>query len=246
MKIILYLPIIITKNNNNEINSFYNVCRHRGCKLVNQDKNSSAITCRYHKWIYSLEGELMGIPHYKPEKEVLDKKDFSLFPIKTSVKNNLIFANLDNNYTETLEETYQDAFTILDDYPLKNCKIVKTKKYMVNSNWKLLIDNFIEYYHLPGVHPRLVKNSGINEHICTQGNGKYIGFKTKPLTSSGEPIDIEEMKPITGLDSKYHNTSTFQILFPNHIFYVLVQPISPTKSIEYTTLMVDKDIKNND
>ena len=74
-----------------------------------------------------------------------------------------------------------NAFKLLNEYPLKKCKIVKSKEYRVKANWKLLIDNFIEYYHLPAVHPELVKGSGMDEHICTQESGDYISFKTDPI-----------------------------------------------------------------
>jgi len=240
------IPIIITKNSSNKIQTFHNVCRHRGCKLVDKDKKASVIACPYHKWTYTLDGDLRGTPLYKPEKSVFHKKDYPLFPIKTEIRNNIIFGNLDKSSQE-LDSSFKNAFKILDDYPLKNCKIVRTKEYKVNANWKLLIDNFIEYYHLPAVHPKLVKNSGMSEHVCTQEDGMYIGFKTDPLTSSGLPIDVEKAPAFKNLPIKNAQTAHFQalfpnmfyFLFPNHLFSIIVDPVSPTQSIEKAVLMVE-------
>jgi choline monooxygenase len=243
------IPIIITSNKNGEIKGFYNVCRHRGCELVKKSHRRPVIMCPYHRWTYTLDGDLKGVPLYKPDKEVFDKKDYSLYPIKTEVRNNIIFANLDNNMETNVNDYYKDAFKILDNYPLKKCKIVKEKTYNINANWKLLIDNFIEYYHLPGVHPKLVKNSGMDEHVCTQEEGMYVGFKTDPLTSSGEVIDVNTNKKFTGILKEDENAAHFQMLFPNifyflfpnHLFSVIIEPVSPTKSIEKAVLMVEDD-----
>jgi len=241
------IPIIITKSKNNQIKSYYNICRHRGCKLVDNNKSSSVIVCPYHKWTYSLNGDLIGTPLYKPSKDIFNKKNYSLFPIKTEIQNNIIFGNLDKSNDTTAKEYYKDCFNILDDYPLDKCTIVKETQYNINCNWKLLIDNFIEYYHLPAVHPKLVKNSGMNDHKCTQGDGMYIGFKTDPLTSSGEIIDIENATSFSNLSNSNKHVAHFQMLFPNmfyflfpnHIFSIIIQPISPTKSIEKAVLMVE-------
>ena len=241
------IPIILTKDNTNKISAYYNVCRHRGCKLVQENSSSKVMACPYHKWTYSLSGNLIGTPRYKPDKDVFNKKDYSLFPINIDIVNNIIFAKLDNCMGIDSEKYYGDAFDILNDYPLNKCKIVKTKTYEIDANWKLLIDNFIEYYHLPAVHPGLVTNSGMEEHVCTQGEGKYIGFKTDPLTSSGKAIDVERSVPFAELHEKYRKAAHFQMLypnmfyflFPNHMFSVIVTPVSPTKSIEKATLFVN-------
>ena len=240
-------PIILTKHKST-VNGFYNVCRHRGCRLVDSQKKGTVMTCPYHSWTYSLDGDLRGTPLFNPPTEVFNKKHYSLFPVQTEIYKNMIFANLSKKTLPSVKEYYGDAFKILDDYPLEKCEIVKEKEYEIDANWKLLIDNFIEYYHLKSVHPKLVKNSGMNEHECTQGDGKYIGFKTDPLTSSGSPLDIEKASHFSALSSKNLKAAHFQMLyptmfyflFPNHLFSIIVEPKTPTTSIEKAVLMVQK------
>ena len=118
-----------------------------------------------------------------------------------------------------------------------------------------MVDNFIEYYHLPAVHPELVKGSGMDEHQCTQKKGKYIGFKTDPLTEAGLPIDVSK-KPVFSTLNGYSKVSKetsnanaahfhalfpnmFYFLFPNHIFSIIVTPVSPMESIEKAVLMIE-------
>jgi choline monooxygenase len=253
-KKIIDIPIIISNINNN-FKGYYNVCRHRGCKLLDKDKYSKSgiLSCPYHNWSYdtSKEGKLMKC--YLYDNKDIDINDYSLYPIKLGIHNNLLFCNLSpNNEIVDLEKYYGYAFKELDNYPLykkDTYKIVKKGYYDINANWKLLIDNFIEYYHLPKVHPKLVRNSKMESHICTQGNGHYIGFKTEPLTSSGLPIDVEKSPLFWGLNESYRNRATFHslfpnmfyFLFPNHMFIVIVNPISPTKSREEAILITDKN-----
>ena len=63
------IPLIITKDKEQNIRGFYNVCRHRGSMLVSEHKNSSRIVCPYHKWTYGLDGQLLGTPMCKIDKE---------------------------------------------------------------------------------------------------------------------------------------------------------------------------------
>ena len=73
------------KNKSGNIKGFHNVCRHRGCKLVDKSKNSKVISCPYHKWSYKLDGDLIGTPLYTPSKREFDKSKFSLFPINIEI-----------------------------------------------------------------------------------------------------------------------------------------------------------------
>ena len=86
----------------------------------------------------------------------------------------------------------------------------------------------------------------MDEHICTQEEGMYIGFKTDPLTSSGLAIDVERKPAFKNLSEKNKKAAhfqalfpnTFYFLFPNHLFSIIVDPISPTQSIERAFLIV--------
>jgi len=244
-------PIILTKDKDDKIRGFYNVCRHRGCKLVKENQRKNVILCPYHKWSYKLNGDLMKTPKYEPEKEDFDKKDFGLLPVDIDIFKNIIFANPDGNLKSTKSiDFYSGAYKDISDYPLEDCVIMNTKQYHVKCNWKLLVDNFIEYYHLPSVHPELTTVSGVDDHRCNQKEGKYIGFVTDPLTKSGTPLDYDYLPPMPGIKEKNKKIAIFHalfpnqfyFLFPNHIFSIILQPISPTYTIEHAVLMGHKDI----
>ncbi len=243
------IPIILTKDKSNKILGYYNVCRHRGCKLVTDAKNAKAITCPYHYWSYSLNGNLLTTPSFKPRTKDFHKANYSLFPINISICNNIIFGNLNTHNPSCITKDFGNFFDLLKHYPLDKCSIVKTHKYYINCNWKLLIDNFIEYYHLPAVHKELVKVSTMHGHKCTQKDGLYISFKTDPLGQSDFPIDPNKSPPFKNLPIENRNLAHFGMLFPNmfiflfpnHMFSVIIEPINSTESIEHAILLTESD-----
>ena len=246
-------PIIITKDKNNKLKAFYNVCRHRGCKLINENKKTNLMVCPYHCWSYKLNGDLFKTPKYEPKpEENFCKSDYNLIPIPVQTFKNIITVNPNGNLSD-VKDYYGGAYLDIKDYPLEDCRIIHSKKYKVNCNWKLLVDNFIEYYHLPSVHPSLTTVSGVNDHKCTQKGGKYIGFITDPLTKSGTPLDPGYIPNMPNIKKENANMSIFHalfpnqfyFLFPNHIFSIILQPISENYTIEHAVLMGHKDYINS-
>jgi len=147
-------PVIIFKNDENNIVGFHNVCRHRGGPLkINNSGSKSVLQCEYHGWTYKLDGELRGMPRFN-RVELFDKSEYCLAPVKTEVWEGLIFINLND---ETLP-VYNDLSKIPSEISptnLKDKKFYKTIEYNVKCNWKIYIDNYLEGYHLPYVHPEL-------------------------------------------------------------------------------------------
>src|SRR6266446_8845874 len=70
--------LIVVRDRNGEVRGFYNVCRHRGTRLCEeQSGHASAIQCPYHAWTYGLDGRLIGSPHMD-EVPGFDRSDYSL------------------------------------------------------------------------------------------------------------------------------------------------------------------------
>ncbi len=239
------VEVFITKTKQGEIKTFYNTCRHRASRLIKNDCNKKAIICPYHLWKYSLDGKLLSTPRFNCPN--FNKEENGLYEIKTSAFRNIICINFDNNCGDIYEH-FGDVTDDIKNYPLEDCKIVRYKRYEINANWKTLQDNFLEYYHLPSIHPILVKSSGMNQHSYTSRGkkGKYIGYKTDPITNCNAPIEPKYMDIFPNLTDYEKQMAHFQTLFPNmfyfllpnHFFSIIIEPISETKTIEHATLLV--------
>ena len=187
-------PIFVVRDRQGSLRAFYNVCRHRGSQLVAGDGKHEVIRCPYHAWGYSLDGKLLGTPYFKgldvPEAErrfydtsevkEFCKEDYGLLPVRVEAWGCFVFVNLDPRRgpwpsgwatcpSATLAIRWQSSAGQAPGFEIK-------------ANWKLIAENFMEYYHLPWVHPELTTVSGVNEHHRQQGPGMYTGMCTSPLT----------------------------------------------------------------
>jgi choline monooxygenase len=262
-------PIIITRNKKGELKAFKNVCRHRGNILCSKSGRYPTLMCRYHRWAYDLDGELVATPLFSQSDseavkksfdtshvQKFDKKQFGLFPVRMQTLGHLIFVNVSKTAPE-LNEYLGDIPDQLSEYlpALSNTAetvVVRSRTVPAAANWKLLIENFIEYYHLPSVHPSLVQVSGMDEHVRLQGRGCYVGLGTDPLTPANTPLDPYYIPhfPTLPENSRNHKKAIFHAIFPNIFYFCLPHSMftvictpdrdDPTKSVEYAEMAVTK------
>jgi choline monooxygenase len=145
-------PVIVVRGKGGELRAFYNVCRHRGGPLALKDGRSDMLQCKYHGWTYRLDGMLRGVPHFD-RVELFDKKDYGLIPVGVGVWEGLVFVSLAANPTP-LEACF-DGVARRVGWSLRDLKFARRVDYEVRCNWKVYVDNYLEAYHVPHVHPEL-------------------------------------------------------------------------------------------
>ena len=256
--------ILVIRSKENKLEAFYNVCRHRGTKLLNESCNMKSIRCPYHAWVYSLDGKCIGTTMFKNEKNTdsktikscgdsFDKKDYSLYPISVRCWGFLIFVNLSmRTSNEVSEEEVTAGFKEwLGDLPQKfqshildKWTISKEKNYDVASNYKLIEENFMEYYHLPFVHPELSNVSRVEDHHRCQGKGMYTGMLTTPVSRDVDSVWLN-LPAVQGLDKQHLEVAYHICIFPNvtitilanHSFCMITDPIRANKTRERTFIL---------
>ena len=147
--------IVITRNNENEISAFYNVCQHRGNKIVTLESGSfSKVSCPYHGWTYGLDGTLEHVTDRELFKEGVPCEEKSLKPVKVSVWAGLVFINMDEN-SSSLETFLGPIVDQLKPYKFEKMNLVKHQTVsLLETNWKTVRDNFLEQYHVDFIHPQ--------------------------------------------------------------------------------------------
>ena len=147
--------IVITRNDENEISAFYNVCQHRGNKIVTLESGSfSKVSCPYHGWTYGLDWTLEHVPDRELFKEGVPCDKKSLKPVKVSVWAGLVFINMDEN-SSSLETFLGPIVDQLKPYKFEKMNLVKHQTVsLLETNWKTVRDNFLEQYHVDFIHPQ--------------------------------------------------------------------------------------------
>jgi len=148
-------PLLIVRNTagEGEIKGFYNVCKHRAGPPAQGCGERKVFRCGYHGWTYSLDGELLNAPECEGLQD-FRKSDFGLTPVRTERWAGLIFVNLDPQAAPLLA-SLGDLPQQAARFGLDRMRLHERRVYEMECNWKTYIDNYLEGYHLPSVHPSL-------------------------------------------------------------------------------------------
>jgi len=256
---------IVVRGQDGVLRAFENVCRHRGSRLLEPGRCRLAkhIKCPYHSWAYALDGRLLGTPLFTADSEVpvdqrgifdmedvrdFDKADYGLLPLPVEAWGPLVLLSFEPD-PPALADQLGDLPRRLAGYGLDRFELQRHKRYEIGANYKLIAENFMEYYHLPWVHPSLVKVSPMKAHYRWQGHGMYTGMCTSPIAADTEDGGWLGLPAIDGLNESDAVSARFAWVFPNvalnvlpnHIFVMLTRPEAPGTTVEDTYLLADPD-----
>lgn len=159
-------PVLVVRGKDGRLRSFFNVCRHRGGPLMMHDGNCTMLQCKYHGWTYHLDGSLRGVPRWD-RVDLFDKKDYGLIPVAMEVWQDIIWVCLDEPDVSlsALVEGIEKRVSSGERNLLTELKFYKRTQYDIQCNWKAYVDNYLEGYHLPHVHPELCDLLDIQKYV---------------------------------------------------------------------------------
>ncbi len=238
--------VLITRDHDGVLRGFVNSCRHRGTELAADDCTvSRMIRCPYHRWGYSLDGSLVATPLFdEVPRPGFDPAELALLPVRVESWGLNVFACLDDD-TPSLAEWLGDLPERMAGYGFDDWVVHEKCTFDVAANWKLITENFQEYYHLGWVHPELARVSRVRDHYRYQGPGLYCGQTTTPV-SSDERGDWMVLPPAPGLGESDSVSGRFVAVFPNltlavlpgHAFVMRLEPLSVGLTREHCTLLL--------
>ena len=226
--------IVITRTTEGVLNAFYNVCQHRGHELVSGSGSTRLLVCPYHAWSYDLDGKLRNAPN-TAEMVDFDKCAFSLKSVQVEEFCGFVFVNLDPDALPFREQA-GDLEAELRHYcpSIDNMVYAYRHSYDVSSNWKVLIDNFLECYHCGVAHKDFVNLVDMKTYQ-SQTSGIYSSH-----TSQGASVNSSAFKFEKG-DVEFGYAAWF--VWPNLTIWVYpgeanvsalqIIPSGPDRTIEH-------------
>ena len=151
--------LLVVRGKDEQIRGFYNVCRHRGSRICDDEEGFARthLRCPYHAWGYALDGALRTTPMIG--RDEIDRENTSLWPVHTDVWEGFVFVNLSREEPRPLVEhlaDQQDEPLRLARFGLADLRIGHITTNEVQANWKIVLENYNECLHCPTIHPELV------------------------------------------------------------------------------------------
>jgi glycine betaine catabolism A len=226
--------LIIVRDDRGQVRSFYNVCRHRGTRLVNEcaGRFASTIQCPYHAWTYDLGGCLLAAPQMGRVDE-FRLEDYPLVSIATGEWDGHVFLNL-SEQPESLARQLDGVDKRFAAWGMGELRCGKRIIYDVSANWKLIIHNYSECLHCPGVHPALQKLSHYLSGENEPASESYLGgrMRLREGISTFSFGGSAERACLPGLEGDDLRCVYFYAVLPNlllapHPDYVMVHTLWP-------------------
>ncbi|MGI5501347.1 aromatic ring-hydroxylating oxygenase subunit alpha [Lentzea sp. CA-135723] len=150
------MPIVVVRDRSGELRAFYNVCKHRAHELLTGSGVTRNIVCPYHAWTYDLSGGLKAARR-ADRMETFDKSDVCLDRVQVEEFGGFVYVNLDPA-AKKLAEQAPDLAAEIEFWAPDVARLTHARRlgYTIGSNWKNVVDNFLECYHCHIAHPEFV------------------------------------------------------------------------------------------
>ncbi len=200
-------PVVAVRGRDGVVRAFKNVCRHRGMRLAPDSGCVNAFVCPYHGWTYELDGRLRHIPHAEGFPG-LDKQDHGLAPIHAIERNGVIFVS-------QAAAPPQAELAGLPELFSKEQQIYATSERVTEANWKIVLEGFLEGYHIRATHPETFYPYGFDNLNVIEHTGPHsrVTFPFRRIQKLAA-LPPDERRVMGYLTFVYH-------LFPNALITVL-------------------------
>ncbi|WP_436795079.1 aromatic ring-hydroxylating oxygenase subunit alpha [Actinospongicola halichondriae] len=208
-------PILIVRGHDGVVRAFYNSCRHRGAPVVRDDCGvAKRLTCQYHSWSYDTVGELRAVPDSRSFAG-LDESDLGLVPVRCESWQGFLFVTEDPD-APALTDYLGPLTEQMAEIDGSSLRVLGRQNHHIECNWKLLVDAFVEVYHIRTVHPDnaalLYDDRRTTVAMLPNGHSRLTVAKKEEMIPFVAPSPEADNPSVGAL---WRETSTSFGIFPN-------------------------------
>jgi phenylpropionate dioxygenase-like ring-hydroxylating dioxygenase large terminal subunit len=228
-------PIVVVRDRDRELRAFVNVCRHRGHEVASGCGRRETLQCPYHAWTYDLDGSLRAAPRSEREPG-FERSDWSLRPVLVDTWGPLVFVNPDLDAAplhDTLGELPRELAERgldLDGLSYRG----RSREWVVEANWKLVVENFLECYHCPVAHKSFSRLIDVDPDAYTLSTDRWFSSQYGPV-QDGKDLPYEPAGEIRS--SQFHfvwpNWTLNTLPGPAHVRVLVFQPLGPDRTASF-------------
>ena len=179
-------PVLAVRGTDGSLRGFHNVCRHRAGPLAADGPGhcGAELTCKYHGWRYALDGRLRSAVDFG-QAPGFDPREFGLHPVRVETWRGFIFVNVDQN-APPLAELTAPLDSLFEAKGVAAAKGTLRRSHYLACNWKAYVENYLEGYHIPVVHPNLASEvDAANYRVRMDGAAAIHEVPTKSGVNDG-------------------------------------------------------------
>ena len=198
---------VVVLRDGEALRGFHNVCLHRAGPVAHGCGKRNTLQCKYHGWTYRLDGSLLkapemeGVCNFSPDQ-------MQLVPVKVAQWGPLVFVNV-NGKAPPLLDMLEDIPQRVAPFKCETMQFVTSKSWDIACNWKVYVDNYLEGYHLPVVHPGLHKELDYDAYRVEPH--RYFSIQHAPL----RPVHLGNTERLYDPSKTDVNEAVYVWLFPN-------------------------------
>lgn len=233
--------IMVVRDKDGTLRAFYNVCKHRAHELLQGEGTVGHIMCPYHAWAYRLDGKLQVAPHTKSLKG-FDKSEICLDQVQVEEFCGFVYVNLDPNAAPLTEQSGDLRREIMYWAPeVDELTFGHRLTYDIKSNWKNVVDNFLECYHCPTAHKDFCTLVDMDTYKVTT-HGIYSSHMADAGQGSNTAYDVSNAAVRTHAVWWLYPTTCI-MRYPGRPSMIILNiiPVGPDRTLEtYDFFLVDQ------
>jgi choline monooxygenase len=218
-------PMLVVRGDDGVLRALSNVCRHRAGPVAAGAGRCRAFRCGYHGWSYGLDGRLLGAPEFDGVRD-FRREEIALPAFRVETWMGLVFASLDPE-AAPLGETLDALADLPRRRPLPGMRRAHRKEWTVECNWKVYVDNYLEGYHIPIVHPGLFRELDYPRY-STETKRRY-SIQHAPVRAAAPG----RLRSGEGDEAEYYwiYPNLMLNVYPDNFSTNLILPLGPERTI---------------
>lgn len=227
------VPLFVMRQVDGSIRAFVNACAHRFSRLLADETGScKRITCRYHAWSYDCDGSLLRAP-FMEMKDGFDPAAHGLRVLRAELWEGFLYVSLADPPAKSLAEALAPLRDgVVGRYDMARYRTVLRETMVWDANWKNLVENFTESYHVPFVHGKTFARhqKKLDRYLCGEDSDHYGYHRAAQTAETGPGAAHPANDRLTG---EWRRTMVDFCVFPAHLvtlmpdylWYISVQPV---------------------
>ena len=221
-------PLVVVRGMDEQLRAFSNVCRHRAGPVTCGEGQRKSFRCGYHGWTYALDGRLVNTPEFD-RVENFTREENSLPEFRVETWGPLVFVNMDAE-AAPLDETLEDIPARVGHRRFEAMRLAGRRDWLVNCNWKVYVDNYLEGYHIPIVHPSLNRELDYEEYRTE--TKRFYSIQHSPIRQDrAERLKVDEKMGETEAQYFWLFPNLMLNVYPDNYSTNLILPIDEKRTL---------------